>query len=69
MISELERDNEELRSSNTDLCDLLELAAGLAARVHDSMQLASYACRALERLIGGRVEVSLGEAPPRARRR
>jgi HD-GYP domain-containing protein (c-di-GMP phosphodiesterase class II) len=68
MISELERDNEELRSSNAELCDLLELAAGLAARVHDSTQVASYACRALQRLTGARVEVTVGPAPPEGAR-
>jgi HD-GYP domain-containing protein (c-di-GMP phosphodiesterase class II) len=61
--TELERDNEELRSSNSDLCDLLELAAGLAARTHDSTQVASYAGRALQRLTGARVEVTVGEGP------
>jgi HD-GYP domain-containing protein (c-di-GMP phosphodiesterase class II) len=62
-LAELERDNEELRSSNTDLADLLEFASGLAARTHDSTQVAWYARRALQRLTGASVEVTVGEAP------
>jgi len=61
-VAEIERTNDELRRSNTDLRDLFEFAAGLAAQTHDSKQLASYARATLQRLTGALVEVTIGEA-------
>ena len=63
-VAEIERTNEELRRSNTDLRDLFEFASGLAAQTHDSKQLASYARASLERLTGAEVEVTVSEEHP-----
>ena len=63
-VAEIERANEELRRSNTDLCDLLDFTSGLMARVHDTSQLAAYARGALRRLTGAQVEVTVGGEPP-----
>jgi HD-GYP domain-containing protein (c-di-GMP phosphodiesterase class II) len=60
-VAQIERENDELRRSNADLRDLLEFATGLAAQTHDSERLASYARSTLQRLTGGRVEVTIGE--------
>jgi putative nucleotidyltransferase with HDIG domain len=64
-IAEIERANEELRRSNTDLHDLFDFASGLTARIHDTTQLAAYARGALRRLTGAHVEVTVGDEPPR----
>ena len=63
-VAEIERTNEELRRSNTDLRDLFEFAAGLSAQTHDSLQLASYAQSSLSRLTGARVKVTVGPERP-----
>jgi hypothetical protein len=62
-VSEITRTNEELRRSNADLRDLFEFAAGLAAQTHDSQALAGYARDSLERLVGARVDIAVGEVP------
>jgi HD-GYP domain-containing protein (c-di-GMP phosphodiesterase class II) len=56
----LARANDELRRSNADLRDLLEVAEGLSARSHDTNQLASYATGTLQRLTGAQVELTVG---------
>jgi hypothetical protein len=61
-VAEIERTNEELRRSNTDLRDLFEFAAGLAAQTHDSQALATYAASSLQDLIGASVRVTVGAA-------
>jgi hypothetical protein len=55
---ELRRTVGELEERNADLKDLLEFAAGLAARTHDTGKLAAYAREALRRVAGSPVEVS-----------
>src|SRR5205823_2353113 len=55
-VEEVRHANEELQRANTDLRDLYEFAAGLAAQTHDGSALATYAQVALERLVGGRVQ-------------
>ena len=42
-VAEIERANDELRRSNSDLRDLFEFAAGLTAQRHDSRSIADYA--------------------------
>jgi HD-GYP domain-containing protein (c-di-GMP phosphodiesterase class II) len=64
--AEIERANDELRSSNADLRDLFEFAGGLSAQRHDSLQLANYAQRALSKLTGARVTVTVGAEQPEA---
>jgi HD-GYP domain-containing protein (c-di-GMP phosphodiesterase class II) len=59
-VAEIERANDELRRSNTDLRDLFEFAAGLAAETHDSQSLAAYARASLEELTGAYVQVTIG---------
>jgi HD-GYP domain-containing protein (c-di-GMP phosphodiesterase class II) len=63
-VAEIERANEELRRSNTDLRELFEFATGLAAQTHDTRQLASYARGTLQRLTGARVQVTVGDDSP-----
>jgi putative nucleotidyltransferase with HDIG domain len=64
-VEEVRQANEELRRANTDLHDLFEFAGGLAAQTHDAHALTAYSQAALERLVGGNVEVTLdpGERP------
>lgn len=62
--SELELANNQLQRSNADLRVLADFASGLAANVSDSNQLTSYACTSLRRLIGARVSITVGAAPP-----
>jgi putative nucleotidyltransferase with HDIG domain len=59
-VAEVEHANEELRRTNTDLRDLFDFTAGLAAQRHDSRAIAEYARASLERLIGGRVAIAVG---------
>ncbi len=58
---ELERANEGLRRANADLRDLFDFAAGLTALGNDSSALAEYAQRSLTRLVGGQVEITVGD--------
>jgi hypothetical protein len=60
-VSEIERENDELGRSNADLRVLFEFAAGLAAQMHDSRQLVSYARASIGRLTGTRVEITVGK--------
>jgi hypothetical protein len=64
-VEDVRRANDELRRTvsaleerNADLKELLEFAAGLAARTHDRGKLAEYAREALRRVTGSTVEVS-----------
>jgi HD-GYP domain-containing protein (c-di-GMP phosphodiesterase class II) len=63
-VAEIERANDELRRTNTDLRDLFEFAAGLAAQTHDSRQLATYTRASLMRLTGARVEMTVTKEQP-----
>jgi putative nucleotidyltransferase with HDIG domain len=62
-VDEIERANAELRRSNSDLRDLFDFAAGLAAQRHDSRSIAEYAQEMLGQLLGGRVEIRGGTGP------
>jgi HD-GYP domain-containing protein (c-di-GMP phosphodiesterase class II) len=62
-VVDSERANEQLTRSNADLSDLFEFAAGLAAQIHDSRQLARYAEASLARITGAHVVVTVGEDP------
>jgi putative nucleotidyltransferase with HDIG domain len=55
---ELRRAVGELEERNADLKELLEFAAGLAARAHDRGKLSAYAREALRRVAGAPVDVS-----------
>lgn len=56
----LEEANAELSQRNSDLRDLFEFAAGLAALAHDRHELAAGVQAAIERLTGARATVTLG---------
>jgi HD-GYP domain-containing protein (c-di-GMP phosphodiesterase class II) len=55
---ELRRAIGELEERNSDLKDLLDFAAGLAARAHDRHKLTAYAREVLRRVVGSAVEIS-----------
>ena len=64
-VEDVRRANDELRRTvttleerNADLRELLDFAAGLAARTHDRAMLAGYAREALRRVAGSPVDVS-----------
>jgi hypothetical protein len=62
-VDEIESSNKELRRSNTDAYDLFEFASGLALYTHDTQELTSYVRAALKRLVGARVEMTVGCEP------
>jgi len=62
-VAEIERTNEELRRSNADLRALYEFAAGLAVHTHDTRGLVTYARRSVQKLLGARVVVAVGDHP------
>jgi HD-GYP domain-containing protein (c-di-GMP phosphodiesterase class II) len=64
-VEDVRRANDELRRAigqleerNADLKELLDFAAGLAARAHDRSTLSAYAREALRRVAGAPVDVS-----------
>jgi putative nucleotidyltransferase with HDIG domain len=61
---EMARANDELRRSNDDLADIVELVSGLWSQAHDSRHLVSYAQSSLSRLLGAWVTVTLGSPGP-----
>lgn len=59
-VESLQQANAELAQRNSDLNDLFEFAAGLAAQKHDRHELASGVQAAIERLTGARASLTLG---------
>jgi HD-GYP domain-containing protein (c-di-GMP phosphodiesterase class II) len=61
---QVERANDELCRSNTDLEALLGFASGLLGEIAGSRRIAAFARSSVERLTGGSVSVTIGGSPP-----